>query len=193
MPLALTRSRTSASGKEFFLTSEWAAVLERIAETALPVYTRAACSGRILPVEAVALKEQWPKQLVQHPSLLLGDRGMRIHYIWNSLYDMQRSESLTFRYIQARSRNTASSKELFLAIGWAVVLERIAETVLPVHTSAACTGRIIPVEAVTLKQQWPKQLVQHLYPYEYRNISDTSSSARHWLLGSESSNARRFR
>ena len=76
---------------------------------------------------------------------------------------------------------------------WAVVFDRIAETALPVHTFADCTGRVIPVEAVALKEQWPKQLVQHLYPYEYRDISDTASSDRHRVMGSESLNARRFR
>ena len=40
---------------------------------------------------------------------------------------------------------------------------RIAETAFPVHTCAACTSRVIPVETVTLKEQWPKQLVQHLF------------------------------
>ena len=74
---------------------------------------------------------------------------------------------------------------------WAVVFDRIAETVLPVHTCADCTDRVIHGEAVALKEQWPKQLVQHPYPYEYRDISDTSSADRHWLVGSESLNARR--
>ena len=58
------------------MTDEWAEVLEGIAETALPVHTGADCIGWVIPVEAVALKEQWPKQLVQHLPLLFGDRGM---------------------------------------------------------------------------------------------------------------------
>ena len=92
----------------------------------------------------------------------------------------------------ARSRIAASGNELFLTNEWAVVFDRIAETALPVHTCADCTGRVIPGEAVALKEQWPKQLVQHPYPYECRDISDTSSADRHWLMGSESLNARRF-
>ena len=112
-------------------------------------------------MEAVALKEQWPKQLVQHLSLLFGDRGMHIHYIVNSLCYIQRTEGLTLLYMQARSRKAASGEELFLTNEWAVVFERIAETAIPVHTRAACAGRIIPVEARTLKEWWPTQLVQH--------------------------------
>ena len=76
MPLALTRSRTAASDKELLLAGEWAVVFEGIAETDLPVHTGADCTGWVVPVEAVTLKEQWPKQLVQHLSLLCGDRGM---------------------------------------------------------------------------------------------------------------------
>ena len=76
MPLALARRRIAASDKELVLTNEWAVVFDRIAETALPVHTGADCTGWVIPVEAVALKEQWPKQLVQHLSLLFGDRGM---------------------------------------------------------------------------------------------------------------------
>ena len=76
---------------------------------------------------------------------------------------------------------------------WAVVFDRIAETALPVHTGADCTGWVIFVDAVALKEQWPKQLVQHLSPYDYRDISHTAPSDRHWLLGSGSLNARRFR
>ena len=61
---------------------------------------------------------------------------------------------------------------------WAEVFEGIAETALPVHTGADCTGWVIPVEAVALKEQWPKQLVQHLCPYEYIDISHTAPSDR---------------
>ena len=58
------------------MTDEWAEVFEGIAETALPVHNGADCTGWVIHVEAVALKEQWPKQLVQHLSLLFGDIGM---------------------------------------------------------------------------------------------------------------------
>ena len=58
------------------MTVERAVVFEGIAETALPVHTGADCTDWVVPVEAVALKEQWPKQLVQYLSLLFGDRGM---------------------------------------------------------------------------------------------------------------------
>ena len=58
------------------MTNEWAVVFDRIAETAFPVHTCAACTDRVIPAETVTLKEQWPKQLVQHLSLLFGDIGM---------------------------------------------------------------------------------------------------------------------
>ena len=88
------RNRKAASGKELILISEWAVVIERIAETVLPVHTRADCNGRTHRVESVALNEQRPKQLVQHLSLLFGDRGMHIHYARNSLCYVQRADGL---------------------------------------------------------------------------------------------------
>ena len=47
---------------------------------------------------------------------------------------IQRTEGATFIYIQARTRKAESGNELLLAIGWAVVLERTAETARPAHT-----------------------------------------------------------